>query len=71
MEFIKTTRTLKEILIENRVGEILKERKRLIFWMSSFGHTEVDFFAESNDKVTPLLSKKVIEVLLKQKRHET
>ena len=71
MEFIKQIKTLKESLITNCVGEILKERKRLIFWMLSFGHTEIEYFGESNDKVRPLLSKKVIEVLLKPKRHKT
>ena len=35
--------------------------------MSSFEHTEIEYFRDSNDEVTPLLSKKF---LLKQKKHK-
>ena len=38
--------------------------------MSSFGHTEIEYFGDSNDEVRPLFPKKVQDVLLKQKRHE-
>ena len=69
MRFINTT-TLKEILIENCGGEIEKERKIVIFLISSFGHTEIEYFGDSNDEVRPLLSKEVQQVLLIQKRHE-
>ena len=70
MRFIKKLKTLKESLIGNRIGEIYKERKIVIFLLSSFGHTEIEYFADSHDEVRPLLSKEVREVLLIQKRHK-
>ena len=36
--------------------------------MSSFGHTEIDYFSDTNCDVRPLLSK---EVRLKQKKAQT
>ena len=35
--------------------------------MSSFGHTEIEYFRDNNDEERLLLSKEVREVLLKQK----
>ena len=35
--------------------------------MSSFGHTEIEYFGDSNDEERPLLSKEVREVVLKKK----
>ena len=35
--------------------------------MSSFGHTEIEYDGDSDNEATPLLSKEVREVLLKQK----
>ena len=52
---IKQLKKLKESLRENRVGKIEKDRKRVIFWMSSFGHTEIRYFWDSNYEVRPLL----------------
>ena len=64
---IKQLKTLKESLIESRVGKIEKFRKRAIFRMSSFGQTEIEYFWYSNNEVRPLSSK---EVLLKKNTHK-
>ena len=44
-----------------------KIEKESSFLLSSFGHTEIEYFGDSNDGVRPLLSKEVREFLLKQK----
>ena len=36
--------------------QIGKYRKRVILWMSFFGHTEIEYFWDSNDEVRPLSS---------------
>ena len=38
--------------------------------MSSFRHTEIEYFRDNHDEERPLLSKEVREVLLRQKMHE-
>ena len=60
---IKQLKILKEIPIENRVGKIEKDRKRVSFGVSSFGQTEIDYFWDINDELRPLSYK---EVLLKK-----
>ena len=42
--------------IENCVGKIEKDMKIIIFWMSFFGHSEIEYFWYSNDEVGPLSS---------------
>ena len=54
--WLKKPKTLKESLIEKRVGKIEKDRKIVIFRMSFSGHTEIEYLWDSNDEVRPLSS---------------
>ena len=63
MLLIKQLTTLKANFIENHVGGIEKDIKRVIFWVLFFRHIEIDYFLDSIDEIRPLFSK---EVLLKK-----
>ena len=63
----KSSKILKKVLEKIVSAKFKEDRKRVIFLLSSFGHTEIEYFGDRNDEVRPLFSKEVREVLLIQK----
>ena len=61
--FKKKLKTFIESLVEIHVGEILKDRKGIIFRMAYFGHTYIEYFLENNDEVRPLSKDAVVSMV--------